>query len=571
MPIGNQIEVSASMYVSGEDALIETQPSGLVEVDPTLGATYTREWVAQFMLDAAGYCVGRSLALGTIVEPSCGEGVFLVEIVRRLLDDNTKTRDVNDFKDCIRAYDISPSAVARAKANVRRLLNDRGFSKYATTALVESWVHEADFLLAEEPRKIRAKWVVGNPPYVPIHRIAKARRSQYRAAWRSILGRSDIYVGFFEAGLACLAADGVMVFVCSDRWMKTAYGAELRAQIVRDRNLSLVIELHDVDLFESQVLAYPAITVLTSAPQDVPRYIVANKRFDWFAGQRLLRNLDSKAEVSDESYNVESLHSAISPTVGWSSGSPADVAHHSSSQLLFPALVDSGVQVRSGMATGADRVYILPSDLDIEPALKKPVIGPADLVGTKVEWQGRWVISPWIDGDVLAPLSDYPRVRAYLESHEGVLKSRYVAKLHPEQWWRTIDKPRISEYEQPKLIVADINTGLRPHLDLHGFVPMHTLYYLQSSLWDLKVLGGLLMSSSVERQLVSISTKLNGGRMRVSGQFLKRIRIPRESQLTVLAHTVLRLAFETNDQGLADAAARRIWLGDKRYFKAEVP
>lgn len=559
--------MSTSVDQLGGDHLKVIQLAGLTADARILGATYTREWVAQFMLDAAGYRVGQCLSTGTIIEPSCGDGVFLVEIVRRLLDDSPKLRDSTELEHCIRAYDISPTAVSRSKAAVRKVLHDRGFTKEAATELVTSWVHEADFLLAAEARNIKARWVVGNPPYVRIHRVPKTKREQYRAAWRTMSGRADIYVGFYEAGLASLTPDGILVYVCSDRWMKTAYGAELRTQLVRDRNLSLVIELHEVDLFESRVHAYPAITVLTSQPQERTEFYVANQNFDLLAGRRLLRNLNSGSEVADQAFELRSLSSPSSrAAAGWSSGSQADLAHHSSSQALFPTLLDAGVKVRSGMATGADRVYILPDAPDVEPNLMKGVIGPADLTGTTVEWQGRWIVTPWVDGNVLASLSSNPRLGAYLESHRRLLERRYVAQRHPDQWWRTIDKPRLSDYHQPKLIVADINIGLRPHLDLQGFVPMHTLYYLQSPLWDLCVLGGLLMSSSVERQLSTMSTKLNGGRIRVSAQYLKRIRIPLDSQLTGLARSMLRVAFLTNDRPLADAAARRIWRGDESYL-----
>lgn len=563
--------MSASLYPSDRDAPIALHSSGVIATQRALGATYTREWVARFMLDVAGYCVGRSLSAGTIVEPSCGDGVFLVEIVRRLLDDNPDVNDFGKLEFCIRAYDVSPSAVARSKERVQKILQDRGFDRGVAAALVKCWINEADFLLAQEPRQIQARWVVGNPPYIRIHRILKSKRDQYRSAWPTMSGRSDIYVGFFEAGLACLTDDGVMVYVCSDRWMKTAYGAELRSQLVRDRNLSLVIELHEVDLFESRVLAYPAITVLKSQPQRGIRYIAANGKFDLLAGRRLLSNLNSDADVSDEAYEFRSLSFPGSRALGWSSGSPADLAHHSSSEAIFPTLMESGVKVRSGMATGADGVYIVPKALNVESALMKRVVGPADLLRTGVEWQGRWMVSPWTDTDSLASLSDFPGLAEYLESHRARLEQRYVAKLHPDQWWRTIDKPRPGEYAQPKLLVADISTGLRPHLDSQGFVPMHSLYYLQSSCWELEVLGGLLMSSSVERQLKSITTKLNAGRMRVSGQFLKRIRIPFESQLTTLAQGMLRLAFVTNDRSLADAAAREIWRGNESYFKLLSP
>ena len=48
------------------------------------GDVFTSSEVVSYMLDLVGYTSDRDLRNTSILEPSCGEGEFVIEIVRRL-------------------------------------------------------------------------------------------------------------------------------------------------------------------------------------------------------------------------------------------------------------------------------------------------------------------------------------------------------------------------------------------------------------------------------------------------------------------------------------------------------
>lgn len=48
------------------------------------GDVFTKPEVVEFMLDEAGYKASDNLSSISIMEPSCGEGEFIIEIIRRL-------------------------------------------------------------------------------------------------------------------------------------------------------------------------------------------------------------------------------------------------------------------------------------------------------------------------------------------------------------------------------------------------------------------------------------------------------------------------------------------------------
>ena len=70
-----------------------------------------------------------------------------------------------------------------------------------------------------------------------------------------------------ERGLNLLRPKGVLGFICPDRWMRNQYGADLRELISGSYAVDTVITMHDVEAFEEEVSAYPAIVVPTGAPQ----------------------------------------------------------------------------------------------------------------------------------------------------------------------------------------------------------------------------------------------------------------------------------------------------------------
>ena len=88
----------------------------------------------------------------------------------------------------------------------------------------------------------------------------------------------------------------------------------------------------------------------------------------------------------------------------------------------------------------------------------------------------------------------FPKLAAYFHRHASTIKKRNVASKNPHAWFRTIDRVNHGLTNKPKLYIADIKNELSPVLDRGETYPHHNLYFVQSELWDLEVLGGLLLS-----------------------------------------------------------------------------
>ncbi len=522
------------------------------------GVVYTRTWVVDLMLDLVGYDPVSDLGAHTIVEPGCGDGAFLSRIIPRLLRSaETHDRPLETLHGAIRGYELHTETAELARKNIVSLLVDDAVPPGLAEELATAWVVEADFLL--DDLEVAAQWVVGNPPYVRVEEAAQDTYAKYREKWSTMSGRADIYIGFLEAGLSLLNDGGSLCFICADRWMHNQYGAGLRRHVVENFALKLLLEVHESDVFDVPVAAYPAITLMENAPHSSTALATASADF----GQESLSRFrdwwlsPSHDDIIEADYSAALLKGRFRADGSWPSGPPERLRLIADLEARLPSLSEVGVTIGVGIATGADKIYVVTEDVGVEPELLKHAIGPSDLRGGTVKWAGRSIVSPWKDGELIE-LDHYPGAKKYFKKHMKALKGRYVGKRNPDAWWRTIDRPPADDYQGPKLIVADINDRIEPVLDTDGYWPLHSAYYIASSEWDIKALGGYLLSDIAGAFVEAYSVKMANGHLRVSAQYLKKIRLPRYSGVGEQDRAELIEAFLCRDRLKATMAAERI-------------
>ena len=381
--------------------------------------------------------------------------------------------------------------------------------------MATAWVQQGDYLLdANVPEGVDL--VVGNPPYVRLEDVPADRMLAYRAACPAMTGRSDLYVGFFERGLRSLASGGVLAFICADRWMRNQYGRQLRELIAAGYSVDVTVNMHDLDAFERQVSAYPAVTVIRRAGQGEAVVVETRRGFGPQDAPGLAESMSapelrpaSAARVSSR-YEVARLPHWFTGGESWPAGSPSRLALIEELNDRFPPLeeVTTGTRVGIGVATGADSVFIT-TEADVEPRQLLPLSMVRDTTSGRHSWSGHYLVNPWDAGGQLVDLAALPRLWAYYQRHFS-LKRRHVAVRRPAQWYRTIDKVDHSLVERPKLLFPDMKTTIHPVLDEGAALPasQSLLHRLRS--WDLRVLGGLLLSGVAQAFVEAYAVKMRG-------------------------------------------------------------
>lgn len=523
------------------------------------GAVFTRLAVVEAILDLCGYTSDKPLQNTRFLEPSFGAGDFLLPAVQRLLEaffreGGTPGTAVEVLQNCIRAVELHAHTFEETVRKLREILVRSGIAQRDAALLSSAWLLRDDFLLTSIDGHF--DFVVGNPPYVRQERIPAALLAEYRRRYETLYDRADIYVPFFERALDLLSADGVLAFICANRWLKNRYGGPLREKISKGYWLKYFINMEGVDAFHSDVIAYPAITVLQrsgltrratraiggSAADTVPLQELVKALLDGGCQGSVVEEIDCGAVGSAPILLDDIPRLALVRRL----------------ERLHPTIEQAGCRVGIGVATGCDRVYIGEMNaLPVEGERKLPLVMARDLVDGQVRWGGKGVLNPFDEAGQLVSLDAYPAFKEYLQSHRSVLEGRSVAKRNPDRWYRTIDRIQLELLRTPKVLVPDIRGEGVFVIDDGNFYPHHNLYFITSAEWDLRALQAVLRSSVTLMIVATYCTRMSGGFLRFQAQYLRRIRLPRWRDVDV----------ETRSQLIAVASSSSQEDIDKPVFK----
>ena len=250
------------------------------ETDKENGCVYTPPELVNEVLDAAGYVPTEDLSSMTVLEPSCGDGAFLVEIASRLVesihlrtppsDSAQIDREIHEaLSDCIMAIEIDGDALETAKHRVLDALEERyEYVPVDGTHVFSRW-HTGDAIKYLNDVNDTFDFIVGNHPYVRIHNVRDIGKLR-GIPWCSN-GMTDMFYAFYCIGLHHLTENGTLSYIAQSTWMMAKSGTAMRDELRRNGNVKAVINHDDDQLFDG-ITVYVAMTVLTARRNEYIEY-----------------------------------------------------------------------------------------------------------------------------------------------------------------------------------------------------------------------------------------------------------------------------------------------------------
>jgi len=228
------------------------------------GKVYTPLHVVQKILDDIGYDTPAILGK-KIIDPACGDGRFLEEVVRRIIKFSPKKQLAQNLT-CVFGWDIDSDAVADCRRNLQRIADEAGvLVDWNIRALnsIEMKPQENDLFSAFNPVE-RFDFIVGNPPYIRIQHLDEQQRKFIQRNYHFCKsGSTDIYIAFYELALSLLTKDGICGLITPNTFLSTETARALRSHFARSGNLLQLTNYGDIQLF-ANATTYSAIVIFNA-------------------------------------------------------------------------------------------------------------------------------------------------------------------------------------------------------------------------------------------------------------------------------------------------------------------
>jgi methylase of polypeptide subunit release factors len=480
----------------------------------TAGVVYTPPWLASFVVDR--------LLCGTSVsddahwlDPSCGDGIFLVEIVRRLASRVSRDDLPNVVERSVFGVEIDRASCELARlavtATVQELCGRQPMDYFSAN------VRCADFLDLQPADDERVDLVVGNPPYVSATHLRPEDKRKFLERFDTAWGRLDLYALFIEQGLRFLRPGGSIGYITPDKWLTAQSSGRLRELVTRNHTVRSVDRFERHDLFPG-VATVPCVTVVDERPCETAH---AQCRW-WDVGS------DGRPVASSQSEELSLRRDGTA----WSP------VRASMSRPTAP-LGDLVERISVGMATGLNRCFIVDEQTagTIEPVLLRPVARGRDVQLGGVADAGLWMLVPYRfdergESAQLVDLVDYPGAQAHLEAHRADLEARHCVRVWSKPWFALHDPVTIDLACRPKILLPDLAHEPRFAMDPGVLLPTHSAYYLllrEDGELDGVTLTALLNSPDVTADLRRRAPTAKSGYRRFRTAVLRDVQIPRDA------------------------------------------
>ena len=220
------------------------------------GRFYTPEFIVNNVLDLSSYH-GQKILKKHVIDNSCGDGAFLVVVVKRYCveylkisaDLQTLSKELVKY---IHGIEINATEAKKCIENLNNAVNIYNLQN------IEWDINCADTLTVDKYNG-KMDYVIGNPPYVRVHNLGNSFNNIKKFSFAQN-GMTDLYIVFYEIGLKMLNENGVLGYITPSSFFNSLAGKNMRLHLVSNNLLDKIVDLKHFQAFAATT--YTAITIL---------------------------------------------------------------------------------------------------------------------------------------------------------------------------------------------------------------------------------------------------------------------------------------------------------------------
>ena len=533
------------------------------------GATFTPVLLANYLSEKLFSHLKSNGQSINILDPACGEGALLSAISKQL---STKKIDHN-----LIGYDSNSNYLDIAAKTLNSIPNiSLNKADFLETVRIES----EQTSLFDQPNSTQTinntiDLIIANPPYVRTQ-ILGAEKAQALAKKFNLKGRVDLYYPFLIAMTHALKENGLLGVITSNRYLFTKSGNSLRNFLYSNYEILEVIDLGDTKLFDAAVL--PAIFIgrkKKMAQNDSARFLKIYEELNGYKGVLIEKeNIFDILNTSESGYFTDGIKRykksrgviRFNKTKehNWTMLSENEAQWVNTIENNAKELVGDSFKVRVGIKTTADKVFISESWDELqadkpESILLKDLISQENIKAWHVCNKKKLsVLYPHLSNDgikTVINLEDYPKTKAYFQTHETQLKGRKYVIEAGRKWFEIWVPQNPALWKFPKLVFPDISPVPRFYLDRSGKIVNGNCYWIVATQKNeeekLMLIQGVANTKLMTKyhDLV-FSNKLYAGRRRYFSQYIQNYPLPdiNSSEAKSIIEIVKALNDSINDE-----------------------
>ncbi|MDD1418863.1 Eco57I restriction-modification methylase domain-containing protein [Dolichospermum sp. ST_sed1] len=356
---------------------------------------------------------------------------------------------------------------------------------------------------------------IGNPPYVRMEQI-KELKPVLQKQYECYTGRADLYVYFYERAYQLLREKGILTYISSNKYFRSAYGENLRQFLGKNTTINQLIDFGDAPIFTA--IAYPSIIILSKEKPNIKARVEAlawqegeslNNFINVFNNQKILL---AQSELKADGWRLEDTKVLDLLAKLRSVGTPLDKYVNG--------------KFYRGIVTGLNEAFVISKkqrdDFIVEDPKSLEVIKPF-LRGKDVKrWSADFAERYIIFAKRGFQIDKYPSIRKYLERYRTELSARATIHTHP---WYELQQPQegiYQEFEKPKIVYQEIATHQAFAWDSQKLYTNNKIFFIPDSSYYLLA---ILNSKIVWFFLDHIVGKMAGGTYALQNIYVSQIPI----------------------------------------------
>lgn len=472
---------------------------------------FTPPTIVNKMLNMIGY-TDDNIATNTILEPSFGDGAFLVPIVQRILQygkQNNKTADeIIAMLGNVYGVELDKKYFDITKQKLSALIQAEG--------LDYDWpnLYNGDTLTYNPP--IKFDFCIGNPPYIRVHDCSKETRQVIKDNYVMGKGNTDLYIIFYEKGIQCLKETGALCYIAPNSYFKNSSQKEFRKYLTKNNLVEEIVDYGTVKVFGA-VDTYTAITLL----------------------KKKRKSAQTKYSMMESLETVEYsclINLATNNGEPWIFNSPATMKWIDKVKQRSQKLGDL-CEIQFGIATNADSIYVISQEFaaTLENEIVRPVVKASKLT------EGKYIIFPYEwnqDKQKYVPIEEgifqrkYPKAYRYLERNKTQLMARDMEKNIP--WYAYARSQGLQNSQNKKIAIKHILSPESESCEIkecnEQTLVFSGIYIIVKDLNNYNQVLEILRGKELYKYLFTIGKNMSGGYKNVNAKAIKSYGIPESKE-----------------------------------------